>query len=266
MWLSDFIATHTPALARDEVRHNLILGLLGRAAAGAIPELETWTLGAPGACAVRTPGRSVILGELQHEECRALAEATCTLDYPGVVGLDRAPLWFVERATELGLAFADPIPQRIHALRDTPVYPGSPGHARVATPADASRVADWMLAFMAEAVPEDPVPARAELEKLAGEGRHMLWMVEDEPVAMAAIARRLRGTAAISAVYTPPSQRGRGYAGSVTAAVAGRIFAEGKTSACLYTDLRNPASNRCYAKIGFKPVCDAWHYLRRPPA
>ena len=68
--------------------------------------------------------------------------------------------------------------------------------------------------------------------------------------------------AAISAVYTPPAQRGRGYAGSVTAAVAERIFGEGKTAASLQTHLRNPASNRCYAKIGFKPVCDAWHYAR----
>jgi RimJ/RimL family protein N-acetyltransferase len=266
MQLSDFIATHAPALERDEMRHNLILGVLGRAAAGAIPELATWTLGAPGACAARTPGRPIILGELAREQCRTLAEATCTLDYPGVVGLDRAPLWFVERATELGLAFAHPLPQRIYALRDKPIYPGSPGHVRAVTPADASLVADWMLAFIAEAVPQDPVPARAEREKQAGEGRHMLWMVKDEPVAMAAIARRLRGTAAISAVYTPLWQRGRGYAGSVTAAVVERIFAEGKTSACLYTDLRNPASNRCYARIGFKPVCDAWHYLRRPQA
>jgi hypothetical protein len=44
-------------------------------------------------------------------------------------------------------------------------------------------------------------------------------------------------------------QRGHGYAGSVTAAVVERIFAEGKTAACLYTDLRNPSSNRCYGKM-----------------
>ena len=31
----------------------------------------------------------------------------------------------------------------------------------------------------------------------------------------------------------------------------------------LYTDVRNPASNRCYAGIGFLPYCDSWHY---PPA
>ncbi len=45
-------------------------------------------------------------------------------------------------------------------------------------------------------------------------------------------------------------------------AVMERLFAEDKTTICLYTDLRNPISNRCYAKIGFKPYCDSWHYLR----
>jgi predicted GNAT family acetyltransferase len=49
--------------------------------------------------------------------------------------------------------------------------------------------------------------------------------------------------------------RGRGYAGAVTAAVVDSIFAEGRTAACLYVDLRNPYSTRCYAKIGFQPVC-----------
>jgi len=62
---------------------------------------------------------------------------------------------------------------------------------------------------------------------------------------MAAIARRVRRTGAISSVYTPPEQRGRGYAGSVTAAVVERLFAEGKRAICLYSDLRNPLSNRC---------------------
>jgi len=42
-----------------------------------------------------------------------------------------------------------------------------------------------------------------------------------------------------------------------------RIYAEGRTIACLYTDLRNPFSNRCYAKIGFRPVCTSLHFHRR---
>ena len=72
---------------------------------------------------------------------------------------------------------------------------------------------------------------------------------------MAGIMRRTRHAAAIAGVYTPPRVRGRGYAGSVTAAVVDAIFAEGRNTACLYVDLRNPYSSRCYAKIGFTPVC-----------
>ncbi len=77
---------------------------------------------------------------------------------------------------------------------------------------------------------------------------------------MAALARATRNAAAIGLVYTPPDLRARGHAGSVTAALTEHIFASGMTTACLFTDLRNPYSNRCYAKIGFKPVCATCHY------
>jgi RimJ/RimL family protein N-acetyltransferase len=263
MQLAQCIATHMPALEQDEPRHNLILGILGAAAKDPNSKLMTWTLGEPGACAVRSPGRPIVLGELGRGEARALAETTRDLDHAGVVGPDPAPPWFVARAVELGLSFKDPVPQRIYALRETPVYPGAPGRSRQVVAADAPLFADWFAAFLREAVPFDPVPSLPELESAAGSGRYTFWLVDDEPVAMAGIARRSRTTGSISAVYTPPARRGRGYAGSVTAAVAERIFSEGKTATCLYTDLRNPASNRCYAKIGFKPVCDAWHYARQ---
>src|SRR5947209_2642179 len=81
------------------------------------------------------------------------------------------------------------------------------------------------------------------------------WFVDGEPVSTAGIMRRTRLAGAIAGVYTPPKLRGRGYAGSVTAAVVDAIFAEGRSMACLYVDLRNPFSSRCYAKIGFTPVC-----------
>jgi RimJ/RimL family protein N-acetyltransferase len=160
------------------------------------------------------------------------------------------------------LAFLEPIPQQIHAIKDTPKYPGASGSARPIGPDDAQLFADWMTTFIREATPHDPVPPREHLTKIAGKGRHLFWIVGGEPVSMAGIVRRTRHAAAIAAVYTPPELRGRGYAGSVTAAVVERAFAEGKSMACLYTDLRNPFSNRCYAKIGFKPICSSWHYPR----
>jgi RimJ/RimL family protein N-acetyltransferase len=258
----DFLEHHRPALERDEVRHNVILANLNRLALDNPPDLLRWTLGAPGACAVQTPGFPIVLGELTRAQCRALAEETRVLDYPGVVGPDRTALWFAERAIELGATFLESIPQQIHILRDKPNYPGAPGYARVIGPADAELFADWTIAFVREAVPHDAPPNRQRLAHIATEGRHQFWIVGGEPVSIAGIVRRTRHAAAIASVYTPPALRRRGYAGSVTAAVVERIFAEGKSAACLYTDLRNPASNRCYTKIGFKPVCGSWHYPR----
>ena len=112
-------------------------------------------------------------------------------------------------------------------------------------------------------MPDDPLAPRAELEKAAGDRRHLFWVVDDNPVSIAGVARRLPRAAAIAPVYTPPAHRGRGFAGSVSAALAERLFAEGKSAVCLYVDMRNAASNRCYAKIGFEPACDAWVYFRR---
>jgi RimJ/RimL family protein N-acetyltransferase len=256
-----FVALHRPALERDEARHNLVLGILENAPR----ELHTWTLGAAGQCAIQFPGRPLVLGELDRTQCRALADATRHNAYTGVVGLDRTAHWFVAQAVELGANFSVPVPQIVHSLADPPVYPGVRGEARAATAADAPHLLAWLTAFGAEAVPHDPPPDPDRVALSAREGRYLLWCVGNEPVSMAGIMRRTRHAAAIAAVYTPPEHRARGYAGSVVAATVDFARSQGKPIACLYTDARNPASNRCYAKIGFQPICESWHYPRILP-
>jgi RimJ/RimL family protein N-acetyltransferase len=266
MQTPEFLTYHTPALEVHEARHNLILAILDRAGREQVQDIRTWSLGTPGQCAVMTVGWPVVLGELRAAHCRQLADIVTDIEYPGVVGPDLTAQWFVERATELGFAFLDPIPQSICALTGPPRYPSAAGHARPVTANDAPLFADWMAAFAAEATPQDRPLGRERLERAAGEGRHLFWVVDGEPVSVAGIARRTRSAAAISGVYTPPALRGRGYAGSVTAAVVERAYSEGKAMACLYTDLRNPFSNRCYARIGFAPVCASLHFPRRVSA
>jgi RimJ/RimL family protein N-acetyltransferase len=259
MQLAKFIDYHRPTLEANEAKYNLILGILGSPSA---PGLQLWTLDGPGACAIRSPGYPIILGALTEAQCHRLADDTRTLDYPGVVGSDATARWFVER----GGNFHAPIPLHIQVLDRAPTYPAASGYARQVSAEDIAVFSEWMLAFRDEAVPHDPRPSGQQLEIMAGDGRYSLWIVDGRPVSMAGISRRTRNSAAISGVYTPPSLRGRGYAGSATAAVADRIFAEGKAAACLYTDQRNPFSNRCYARIGFAPVCTAEHYERSSAA
>src|SRR5262249_7258918 len=114
----DFAEFHQGALERDEARHNVILAILGRLASDNLPDLRLWTLVGPGECAIQSPRFPIVLGEVAAAQCRALAEETRALDYPGVVGPDQTAQWFAERAAELGVTFREPIPQQIHALRD----------------------------------------------------------------------------------------------------------------------------------------------------
>ncbi len=254
---------HGTALQRDEIRNGLILGLMARAVKEKAADIAYWSLGRPGACAIKTGNRSIVLGALDRAECRNLAELTAHLRYPGVVGLELTASWFCERARELGAHFGEPVPQQLWSLSEPPRYPGAEGFAHPVTSEHTALAVQWLIAFLREAVPGDPMPERAELERLAGDGRFLLWIDGGRPVSIAGITRRLKSSATIAPVYTPPELRCRGYAGSVTAATVERIYAEGHRTACLYTDLRNPASNRCYANVGFRPVCEALHFYRR---
>lgn len=264
MDLRAFADFHLPALEADEIRFNVQIAIITAAVNEPPPGFLHWTLGAPGHCATMSPGRAILLGNLDRSECHELVQRATVVDYPGVIGAGETAHWFAEHASARGVTFGERIPQRIHILTSPPHYPGAKGSARAVTTADARLLFEWLVAFRNEAVPHDPPIEQAAVEKYAGGGRFFFWMKDGQPVSLAAIARRLCNAASIAPVYTPPEQRGKGYAGSVTAAVGERIFAEGKAAACLYTDLRNPISNRCYAKIGFRPYCDSWHYLRVP--
>jgi RimJ/RimL family protein N-acetyltransferase len=260
---SDFAVFHEAALEADEIRNSLLLSIIGRLRTqGRQGEIKTWTLGGPGTCAAQTPGYPIVLGNLSRAECHSFAEAMGKSDYPGVLGAGDTALWFVERARELGVEFSAIIPQQIQALRMPPQAPSVPGFRRQLSPEDFPLFRAWILAFIKEAIPSDPVPSDDALMTGLRSRRHWLWVLENRPVSMAAITRRTRRAASISSVYTPPEHRNKGFGAAITAIVVREIFDEGRSAAYLYTDLRNPASNRCYAKLGFVPVCKSWLCIR----
>ena len=74
---------------------------------------------------------------------------------------------------------------------------------------------------------------------------------------------QLANRGGIGSVFTPVEKRGRGYAGSVTAALCERIFAEGMSVRPAYTrtfatPTRTAATRRLVSSLTAIP----WHYLR----
>src|SRR5262245_7757983 len=113
MDLKEFAELHAPALEADEVRFNLQLAVLANAPKENPPGFRYWTLGGPGHCAFQWPGRAIVLGDLSKGECEKLARQVAEIDYPGVVGSDEMPHWFVGQAVAIGAEFEEPVPQSI---------------------------------------------------------------------------------------------------------------------------------------------------------
>ncbi|MFC8763608.1 GNAT family N-acetyltransferase [Streptomyces sp. NPDC057193] len=139
----------------------------------------------------------------------------------------------------------------------TPPDPAPEGRARVADGADIPLAAAWARAF-ARDIGEDPEQDfTAPVTERISEGRLLLWETPDgRPVAMAAVSRVIEGQARVHLVYTPPTDRGRGHAAGVTAAVGRAALDAGADHVLLFTDLANPTSNALYQRLGYRPVTD----------
>lgn len=140
-----------------------------------------------------------------------------------------------------------------------------PGRLTVAAEEDLELAMDWFAAFMGDADEQagrprgasaHEAPDRAEMLRRIRVGRLWFWVDEaGEQVHLTGANPPSFGVARVGPVYTPPSQRGRGWASNAVAEVSRLILVEG-ARACLFTDQANPTSNKIYAALGYRPVVD----------
>jgi GNAT superfamily N-acetyltransferase len=137
----------------------------------------------------------------------------------------------------------------------TPPSPMPPGTARVASAADRDLLMAWLEAFHEELGEHLSDPARVADDRISYGGL-TLWEVDGKPVSLAGAARPESGVVRVAPVYTPPSLRGRGYAGAATSAVTQAALDAGAEAVVLFTDVANPTSNALYQRLGYRPIGD----------
>ncbi len=154
---------------------------------------------------------------------------------------------------------------RLHEARTVVEPRPAPGSLRRAREEEAPLVLEWFAAFAADAAAQagraaghvhDLAEDLDGIRRRIAEERLWFWVDEaDRPVHLTGRHLPVMGSARIGPVYTPPEQRGQGYAGNAVARVTQAIL-DGGARPCLYTDQANPASNQLYAALGFEPVVD----------
>jgi RimJ/RimL family protein N-acetyltransferase len=166
-------------------------------------------------------------------------------------------------ATLTGFSLRPGLRQRLMELERVvfpPTLPG--GRLRRAILDDGERISQWTVDFQAEALPEmetNAASAQAIANRLISGGDLFLWE-NGEPVSMAARARPTLQTIAINLVYTPPEQRGHGYASACVSCLSRQLLDGGFERCTLFTDSTNRTSNHIYQAIGYRPVMDYAEY------
>ncbi|HUF72129.1 MAG TPA: GNAT family N-acetyltransferase [Gammaproteobacteria bacterium] len=176
-------------------------------------------------------------------------------ELPGVVGPRDVARAFAEGwCDRYGGPWRIKFRTRIHVLKSVEAIGDVPaGALRRMDKSDEALILEWMRGFARDA--GITIPAENFVLPLLEERKFFLW--EDAgPRSIVAAGRDTPRGACISAVYTPPAYRRKGYATASVSALSQMLLSSGKTFCCLYTDLDNPTSNSIYRRIGYVPVRD----------
>jgi GNAT superfamily N-acetyltransferase len=154
---------------------------------------------------------------------------------------------------------------RLHELGVLARPASVPGQLVSGTEDDLELAIEWFAAFTGDAEEQagrprggtvHEVPDRAEMRHRIRAGGLWFWVDgTGQRVHMTAVNPPSFGVARVGPVYTPPSQRGRGWASNAVAEVSRRIQDQG-ARVCLFTDQANPTSNKIYTALGYRPVVD----------
>ena len=275
-----FLEAAAPVLHRDAAANNLPLGiaqnLIDRPEA--YDEAFFWVAQHEGTvvgAALRTPPYPLVLVEPVEAAVIGALVSALAGGRPAVPGVTANEPWatrFAEAwAAATGAAWDVAIGQGVYALTSVRAPRPAQGSSRLATLEDRSLLVRWMHEFEIEALQamtRDEHAIERALETRLGEGDSSgfsLWDDDGRAVSLAGWTR-IPGGARIGPVYTPPDERGRGYASNLVAEVSRSMLDAGASACFLYTDLGNPTSNAIYRRIGYDQVAESLMITFQEPA
>ena len=162
--------------------------------------------------------------------------------------------------------------QRLLELTTVTIPPDLPaGQLRPATVRESDLLGDWLMDFQNSTGHHDASDRQATgilVDGLLARKDLYVWDVDDRhaprPVTMAARGRPADHGIAISLVYTPPEERGCGYATACIAHLSQLVLDGGRRFCTLFVDVTNASGSGLYKRIGYQPIADFTAYRFDP--
>jgi uncharacterized protein len=260
-------------LMRDEAINNWMVGLLTDLCSGArsIPSeqlllLEIQDDDGQAIAAAASTGEALVLTRMKPGELTALAAylESENIVLPKTAGpADTVRIFASLWAERTGMKTVVRLQTLIMQLKDVATSYSVAGELRLAGAEDVELLTPWARGFSEElgmdvGNPHHDVRTRIERKRL------YVWC-NPGPVSMAALAGPTPNGIRINFVYTPMEFRRRGYARACVSSVTRKMLDAGKKFVFLFVDANNPATNRLYREIGYRPVSDweDWRFETR---
>lgn len=267
--VDDYAAHVTAFLEREAVERNVLLTVIGQArrrwAAWTAPPQFWWVTADDDVvgAASWTPPFALLVSAMPDAAAAQLAGAAtqraaelgiALRGVSGPIATARAVAGAI--AARTGHRITEHMRMVVHDLPSILDVPTSSGEARLAANADAPLVIEWQRAFALEVRAPMGGDFEATVRASIDAGRIWLW-VDGDARSMTTAHPAGGGVVRIGGVYTPPSDRGRGYARRLVHDVSVTVLRTPGVRTCtLSTDAANPVSNAIYRQIGYVPVAE----------
>jgi predicted GNAT family acetyltransferase len=254
-----------PYLEQDEIVNNLALGLL--LAVKDEQPLVMATVTRENAIIMalfQTHPKQIILSKAARFTPEEIQELAALLnreleDIPGFIGEKELTNELVKEMTNLRKRIPYiQMNQRLYRLDEIEKKPADNGKLERMELSNLPLVKEWVYQFCVDInEPMSKEDAEVKAKDLIERGRVYGWEVDGEIVSMANASRPTKSNITVNFVYTPISERKKGYASSCVSALTELMLNSGYKTTSLYTDLDNPTSNKIYMEIGYKPLIDS---------